>query len=505
MYRHILSLLEEFVGDKAEHVLVIGGAALAALVLLLLSRAWRGAVREALARGGWRAIVLGLANGLMTLAVGASLVAALGGALLVQSGLFREEQGQVTQRNYSAVQTNWGPPHEQRELSVVHTITEEQSYLRFPDGNEVVEEVGEATNLPTGEKAPTRLKRKVTKPVPQNSLVRGVVTIDVQMNYRTKGSAYYTCYEDRWTFDYLVKNRSDKTTEAAYCFKPPAGQGILNDFRILVNGQDWAEHLVRSDTAQTWKMTMAPDQEVRVQVQYASRGMDYLRYTPDYMASRQGYKVSMRIHPDTTLGKKRLVWKEDMSLPIGCMTPLAITDSPADGEPMVLEWDLKNVATTFGMGVVLPKVTQPGYYTARLLHEAPLGLFLLAASLVVTWMLLGKEADLLSLGILATAYYLFYTLLAYMTNLLPSFAVCFALAAMATLLVSALYVWLGWGRSWTAHQTVLLVAAFAVYYPLAVVLTDYTGLMVQVLYWALALYAALLAVTMVWRGRRASA
>jgi len=505
VYRHILSLLQDFVGDKAEHVLVIGGAALAALVLLLLSRAWRGAVREALARGGWRAIILGLANGLMTLAVGASLVAVLGGALLVQSGLFREEQGQVTQRNYSAVQSNWGPPHEQSELAVAHTITEEQSVLLFPDGREVIEEAGEATNLPTGEKAPTRLKRKVRKPVPQNSLVRGEVAIDVRMNYRQKGTAYYTCYEDRWTFDYLVKNRSEKTTEAEYRFSPPASQGFFGDFLIKVNGKDWAEHLVRSDTAQTWKMTMTPGQEVRVQVQYASRGMDFIRYTPAYMASRQHYKVSMRIWPDAARGKKRLVWEEDMSVPIGCMTPLTITNSPADGEPMVLEWDLKSVATTFGMGVVLPKVTQPGYYTARLLHEAPLGMLLLAASLVVTWMLLGKEADLLSLGILATAYYLFYTLLAYMTNLLPSFAACFVLAAGATLLVSALYVWLGWGRSWTAHQTVLLMAAFAVYYPLAVVLTDYTGLMVQVLYWALALYAALLAVTMVWRGRRAPA
>ncbi|HUS44540.1 MAG TPA: hypothetical protein VM219_00690 [Phycisphaerae bacterium] len=503
MYRHILRLLREFVGDKAEMVLVVGLSVLAAVVLLLLSRSWRRGVKEALARGGWRAVVLGLVNGLLNLLVGASLIAALGGALLVQSGLFREHHGQVTQRNYGAVRTNWGPPHEQRELSVAHYITEEETVLVFPDGRRIVEKEGEIESLPTGEKAPTRIKRKVRKRVPQNSVVRGKVSIDVWMDYRPKGSAYYTCYKDEWTFDYTVRNRSDETTEAEFTFPMPAKQGVFRDFTIRVNGRDWAEHLMRSDTSQTWKMTMAPGQETRVQVHFTSRGIDHIRYTLAYMSRRDDYQVTMRLFPDPKRGKQRLVWVEDMAVPIGCMTPLVREDSPTDGEPMVLRWDFNSLVTTFGMGVILPKITQPGYYVTRLLHEAPLGLFLLAASLVVTWMLLGRKADLFSLGVLSVGYYLFYTLLAYLSDHLASFAGCFALAAGATLLLAALYLWLGWGRTFAASQTVALMVAFAVYYPLAVVLDDYTGLMTQILYWSLAVYVAMLAVARLWHGRRA--
>jgi hypothetical protein len=141
---------------------------------------------------------------------------------------------------------------------------------------------------------------------------------------------------------------------------------------------------------------------------------------------------------------------------------------------------------------------------ARLLHEAPLGLMLLAAGLVVTWMLLGRETHLFSLGVLVVAYYLFYTFIAYLSDHLTSFAACFVLAALATLLLAALYLWLGWGWTFAAHQSLALMAALTVYYPLAVVLDEYTGLMVQVLYWTLAAYAAMLAVAMLWRRRTAA-
>jgi hypothetical protein len=523
VYRSILSLLEMFFGGKAAYILIIGVILLALAVILLLAPPWRRAVRAAQERGGWRGIVLAAADALMGLVVGATIVAALGGAMLVESRLYDEHHGQTTQTNYEAIQTNWGPPHEQGELAVSHFITEEQTVLLFKDGRQVTEEelssgrpkgdggekAEEAAADDGGDKtpgqAPIKIKRKVRKPVPQNSIARGEVKVDVRMNYRQKGSAFYTCYEDTWTLNYTVKNRSDKATEAEFRFPMPAQQGTYDQFTILVDGKNWLEQLVMKGNAQTWKMPMQPGQETRVQVHYASRGMEHLRYTPANMATREEYKIAMRIFPDREKGRRRFIWKDDMGLPIGSMTPQTITEATADGEPLLLEWDLKSAATTLGMGVILPKIPQPGYFGARLLHEAPLGLLLLAASLVVTWMLLGRETDLFSLAVLAVAYYLFYTLVAYLSDHLTSFDACFALAAAATLILVALYLWLGWGRNFAAHQTLAIMAVFTVYYPLAVILDDYTGLLLQVLYWVLAAYGSMLAVVKVFRVRRAAA
>jgi len=510
MYRHILRLLGGLFGDKAELVLVVGLGVLAVAVLLLLSRAWREGVEAARRRGGWRAVLMGLANGLLTLVVGATLVAAFGGAMLVQSGLFDERHGRVTQRNYEAIQTNWGQPHQQRELGVTHYVTEEKTFLILKDGRRVPEDQLDDVNPEQIGENPVKVTREVRKAVPQNAIVRSEVEVDVRLDYRPKGSAFYTCYRDDWRLAYTVRNRSEKATEAEFRFPMPAGHGEYAGLSIRVDGKDWMDRVVLENNAQTWTMPMEPGQETEVEIAYASRGMEYLRYTPAPMAHRETQKVRMRLFPDMAedgepaRGPQRFVWEEDMALPIGSTTPGLRKDSPADGEPMVLEWNLASAATSLGMGIILPDIKQPGWYVARLLHEAPLGLALLAGTLVVTWVLLGRPMHLFSLGLLVVAYYLFYTLLAHASDHTPSFAWCFAVSSAAALALSAGYLWLGWGQTFAAHQSLGLVTAFTVYYPLAVVFDEHTGLMLQILYWALAAYAAGLAVVMLWRRRTAA-
>jgi len=510
MYRHMLGLLGGLFGDKAELVLVVGLGVLAVAVLLLLSRAWREVVQAARRRGGWRAVLMGLANGLLTLVVGATLVAAFGGAMLVESGLFDERHGRVTQRNYEAIQTNWGEPHQQRELAVNHTVTEEKTFLLLKDGRRVAEDQLDDVNPEQIGENPVKVTREVRKTVPQNSIVRSVVEVDVRLDYRPKGSAFYTCYRDDWDLTYTVRNRSEKATEAEFRFPMPASHGEYAGLSIQVDGKDWLDRVVLENNAQTWSMPMEPGQEAEVEVAYASRGMEYLRYTPAPMAHREAQKVTMRLFPDTAeanepaRGPQRLLWEQDMALPIGSTTPGVRKDSPDAGEPLVLEWNLASAATSLGMGIILPDIKQPGWYVARLLHEAPLGLALLAAALVVTWVLLGRRTHLFSLGLLVVAYYLFYTILAHASDHTSSFAWCFAVSSSATLALAAAYLWLGWGQTFAAHQSLGLVTAFTVYYPLAVVFDEHTGLMLQILYWALAAYAAGLAVVMLWRRRGAA-
>jgi hypothetical protein len=499
-----------------------------ALVLMLLP-AWRRAVKAAAERGGWRGILMGTLSVLLTLVVGATVVEALRGSLLLQSREFENSHGRVSQTNYDAVKTNMGPPHEQEELRVRHYVTEEKVVYEYKNGRQIpLEEIqtvdaddgGSGNVVPDKASAaddkdrpekPLKRKIKVRKEVAQNSIVSGKVDIDVHMNYRQKGSAYYTCYDDTWKMDFLVRNRSEKATEAEFAFPMPASQGVYDQFTILVDGKDWAEHVVAVGNAQTWKMPMKPGQEVRVQVGYASHGMDYLRYRPQSTATYEEYKVTMRIFPHVAqdgrpaLGEQRLIWNKHMSLPIGSMTPPSIKDADADGEPLVLEWDLKSAATSLDMGVILPKMAQPGYYGARLLKEAPWGLAMLVGALVVSWMLIGREVDLFSLAYLAVAYYLFYTLFAYVSDHVTAFSACLIVAGLASLTLAAVYLWWGWGMNFVANQTLALIIAFTIFYPLAVTSDDYSGLLIQCLYWGLAAYAAMLATQRLTRMKREAA
>jgi hypothetical protein len=361
---------------------------------------------------------------------------------------------------------------------------------------------------------PLKRKIKVRREIPQNSIVRGKVDVDLHLNYRPMGSAFYTCYTTNWKLDYTVKNRSNKTTEADFRFPQDR---TYNNLAILVDGKRLkTEDLMYKNGAQTWSMPMAPGQEVSVAISFDAKGMDSIRYIPASMAMREDYKVTMKIFPcvatkdEAARGEQQLTRKK-ISPAMGAMPADRVEDASAAGQPMTLGWDLKSAATNQDVGVRLPEERSEGYlYCGRLLHEAPEGVLLLVGALIVSWMLLGRQPDLFSLAFLAVSYGLYYTLLGYLSDVIPSFAASFAIAAAATLFLAGLYLWFGWGCNFAAHQTFALVAVFTVYYPLAVTSLgitseDYSGLMLQILYWGLAAYAALLAVGRVRRLRREAA
>ena len=394
-----------------------------------------------------------------------------------------------------------------------------QSAIRDPQSAIDAAPVGVLFQAPrsSGDQAadkPIKRKIKVRRAIPQNSIVRGKVDVDLRLNYRPMGSAYYTCYATAWKLDYTVKNRSKVTTDAEFRL---AQDRTYNNLAILVDGKALkTEDLMYRGGAQTWSMPMTPGQEVKVAISFDATGMDHIRYIFASMAMREDYNVTMRVLPcvqtkdEPARGQQQLS-RRNISPAMGAMPATRIEDAAAAGEPMVLAWNLKSAATNQDVGVRLPEERSEGYlHCGRLLREAPMGIVLLVGALVISWMLLGRQTELFSLVYLAVAYYLFYTLIGYLTDVIPSFAGSFVVAGAASLVLAGLYVWLGWGRSFAAHQTMALAAVFVIYYPLAVTSLgatseDYSGLMLQILYWGLAAYAALLAVARVRRIRREAA
>ncbi|MFW5857797.1 MAG: hypothetical protein ACOCX4_07965, partial [Planctomycetota bacterium] len=125
MYRQFLSEVRGAVGYAHADWVLGAGAAAGLLALLVLLTVRRDAVTRV--RAGWRRFLAGLVLNLLRGALGLGVVGILAALLLVQAGLFTERHGQVTQRNYDAVRSKWGVPHEQRPLRVQH----DESPLEF--------------------------------------------------------------------------------------------------------------------------------------------------------------------------------------------------------------------------------------------------------------------------------------------------------------------------------------------------------------------------------------
>ncbi|MFQ6133359.1 MAG: hypothetical protein ACE5R4_15055 [Armatimonadota bacterium] len=352
---------------------------------------------------------------------------------------FRRQHGRVTEVNLQSVRSIWGRPHVQHDLQVTHTVVDtvqEELPRPYPD-------------------APRRfVTKQVTRHIEQNSILKTRGTVTIRMNYRRKGSAYYTCFEDDCDFLYEVRNLAERETTADFRFPMSSGQNLFLDFQVLVDGEDYSEHLSFRGNDVYWSMPMPPGRQVTVEVSYKSRGMETWYYQIPEAREVRDFELVMHL-PD--------VPRERLNYPEGCLTPTEIKDR-AEGEGSVLTWSLDHAITTRGMGVALPDAPQPGNQVARVLQYAWRGGMLLLVGLVVSVLGAGLRLGLLRLAIVGGACCAQFMLLAALSDFRPGFVGAFAIGAVIALALSLAA--LRWPAGAWGAGPVSLVCFFVIVYPL---------------------------------------
>ncbi|MEI7435663.1 MAG: hypothetical protein WCL16_02520 [bacterium] len=417
-------------------------------------------------------------------------------ALVLQADSFERRFGRVTEKNRSAVLMKWGLPHEQRELIVEHSrpriwVTRQ---IKLPGGKGEIQEqsfwddeakpVAAINGVLPLTISETRETRDVA--VPQKSLAAADVTAEVKNNPRTLGHANYAGYEDLWTFAYRIVNRASLTTTAHLIFPLPAERGVFDRLVFRVDGTDVLD---RSETSErdgvpalVWTMPMAPGAAATVEVSYASRGLEHLRYIPKPMTQTGHYRVSVGVDG---------VPPDQLDFPIGSMPPVEKL-SELHRAPYKLHWNLDNALTSYDIGIKLPAPKQPLYWFASLLREAPLGLLLLIFWLAVPRLIFGQPLPLALTSLLGAAYFLFYTLMATLADWLPGFGAPFGVAAGLLFIVVAVFRLTDRRAPWLSRQDTLAFAAAAIFYPLALVDADRTALWMQAFYLSTLAYLVVL-------------
>ena len=512
MYRQIFNQISHVLGSDLTKVLLLlfPGMVCFALVVLDQQRSRARAV-DAPQPSGWRGLLRTTVLTSMRLNLGIAGLTLLCVMLTLQSGLFTQKTGKVSQRSYDAVKSKWGSPHEQRELEVHQYSWELQTEEEFAGGGkrsvseplpdtDAVEEavVSDETFEPKVDKTGKvlnphevvrRVKKRARKEVPQDGIVSGSADITLRSSPRWLGGAGYAGYEDECSFEFVVTNRSAAATRANFSFPLPGEHGIFNHLQVKENDKDLGSAVRLSGTELEWNRALKPDERVTVQIHYESRGLEYFRYTPGSL--RERYTVQMHV-----LGVPR----ERLNFPIGAMSPL--DDLAAlSGEDYTLHWDLSHAVTSFSMGIIVPSPRAPGFDASRILSAAPPGLVLLLVLLVVTRLLLGVEVELLPLALTALLHYLAYIAFANFATIIPSFGWAYA-AGIALPAIGGVYLWIGRdGRTFAGVQSAALHLLFTCGYPLAIFFEDYTGVILYSAYILLALYVIGLTVVM----RRGSA
>ena len=434
----------------------------------------------------WPALITGSIGAVLKVLIGLAILAAMALHLSFQSAEFARLRGGITQRSYEAVKTIWGRPHLQRELRV--RLIYYTTHIYDKDGMEVDPEKLKASTQPIGFR-----KAKVEHTVPGNPIIEADHTIELWMNYRKKGGAYYPCFETNCRFTYRVVNFSDQKASVQFNFPLPERQGLIDNLKVTLDGKDPHKPLVVTGGLAQWWSEMTPGQKHDVIVSYHSRGLDHLRFEPGSGRQLRKYRIRMKC---TGVAKKQL------NYPIGCMTPMSVEEGqievgqdPKEKKTLpqtTLLWNLDSAVTRLGMGVIVPAKKQEGYYVARALAAAPWGLVLLLAMVIITHLATGQSIRWVPLLLLAVGYHLYYLLMAHVGDYAPGLTGGMLISGAA---LTALIVLLEFtrARGFTSWATVVMFVLFCSVYPL-IRISSCSGLLLTILYVVLLAYTIFLLV-----------
>lgn len=359
---------------------------------------------------------------------------------------FYSTHGSLSDVSRSSAQTIWGRPHTQVELTVTHSHEiEVQEELPRED----------LTKPPTYK---TVIKREY---IPQNSIVGFTGDIQMRLSEREKGYAFYSGYVIDVTLGYEVINDSDILTDAEFTFPLSAGQSLFENFVIRMDDEDLSPKLRIANDQVSWLLKMKPHQKSKIDITYASRGMDYFYYQIPVQREIKNFVLTLTIDrlPVSLL-----------NYPDGVITPKEISPT-ADGRGSVLVWRFDRAITVAGMGVALHPPEQPGAQVLRVLVISPYALTLLGAMLALTMLIWGEKVRFLDLALLSAVYSVQFLVMAALSDYFFGFWGSLAIGALLTIFLSFLLFRTLQNKPlrWSIYA---LVVFFTLIYPLSGLLTE---------------------------------
>ncbi len=146
---------------------------------------------------------------------------------------------------------------------------------------ETVEE-REIIESPDPSAPPRIVTRSVRREVLQNGILEtngGVKITRSHPERRARGELLFNSYFVSARFEYKVVNNHTSPTEAEFLFPLSPDAEVYNSLRVFMDGKELDSELqIRPHDGIAWKAALAPGQETRVVVEYASRGLDWYFY-----------------------------------------------------------------------------------------------------------------------------------------------------------------------------------------------------------------------------------
>src|SRR6266404_2264557 len=308
----------------------------------------------------------------------------------------------------------------------------------------------------------TTRKEKMVESIPL-SLDSSKVDVKLDLEHRQKGLLWYSTYIVNFGGDYEFTNPSDREQTVVFKLDFPAEQAVYDDLSMSADNQALA--VTNEGNTVISRFQVAGGKSVHLRTGYRSQGLDSWRYKfGNSVAQIRNFTLNMQTN------------FSDIDFPENTLSPTTKRQSASGWD---LTWNYKNLISGYQIGMAMPEKLQPGPLAGQISYFAPVSLFFFFFLMFIITTLRGIDLHPMNYFFLATAFFAFHLLLAYLVDHVSIHA-AFVICSLVSIFLVVSYLRLVVGLRFAAVEAGLAQFLFLVLFSYAFFYKGFTGLAITI-------------------------
>jgi inner membrane protein involved in colicin E2 resistance len=359
---------------------------------------------------------------------------------ILGSTIFERTYSPLSGELKSRVAASWGTAQEQTPPTA--------SYLR------------ELIRLESDKTSVKEIKTTTTAPL---NLEASKIDVALDLEHRQKGLLWYSTYAVTFLGDYSFTNTSGSAQDVTFYLSFPSQQAVYDDLAMSLDNQPIIVKNAGPGVQGTAQV--AAGKTGVLHVGYRSQGLDSWRYKFGEGVS-QIHNFSLTMHTNF----------KDVDFPENTISPTAKQET---GNGWNLSWNYKNFVSGYEIGMAMPEKLQPGPLAGEISYFAPVSLFFFFFLMFIITTLRGIDLHPMNYFFLATAFFAFHLLLAYLVDHV-SIHLAFGICSLISISLVVSYLRLVVGIRFAAVEAGLAQLVFLVLFSYAFFYKGFTGLAITI-------------------------